>query len=100
MTSARPTASLPGVPAIAASLPGYDALNFHGLHAPPKTPRAIVAKLNEATNRILRSPEVTKQLGALAMEPAAGTPAEYLDFIRRQLDVWLPVVRATGARAE
>lgn len=100
VTSARPTPSLPGVPSIAAALPGYDALNFHGLHAPPKTPRAIVARLNDETNRILRSPEVTKQLAALAMDIDAGTPAQYQDFIRKQLDLWVPVVKSSGARAD
>lgn len=100
VTSARPTASLPGVPSISAALPGYDALNFHGLHAPPKTPRAIVARLNDETNRILRSAEVVKQLGTLAMDVDAGTPAQYREFIRKQLDQWLPVVTASGARAD
>lgn len=100
VTSARPTPSLPGVPSISAALPGYDALNFHGLHAPPKTPPAIVKRLNEETNRILRSPEVTKQLANLAMDVEAGTPAQYQEFIRRQLDQWVPVVKASGARAD
>lgn len=100
VTSARPTAAMPNVPSIAAALPGYDALNFHGLHAPAKTPRAIVARLNEATNRILRSPEVAKQLGALAMDIDAGTPAQYQDFIRKQIELWVPVVRASGAKAD
>lgn len=100
VTSGRPTPSLPGVPSISAALPGYDALNFHGLHAPPKTPRAIVKRLNDETNRILRSAEVTKQLAALAMDVDAGTPAQYQEFIRKQLDLWVPVVKASGARAE
>lgn len=100
VTSARPTAAMPGVPSIAAALPGYDALNFHGLHAPPKTPRAIVARLNEETNRILRSPDVVKQLGNLAMDVDAGTPAQYREFIRKQLAQWVPVVKASGAKAD
>lgn len=100
VTSAKPTPSLPGVPSISAALPGYDALNFHGLHAPPKTPRAIVNRLNEETNRILRSAEVVKQLATLAMDIDAGTPEQYRDFIRRQLDQWVPVVKASGARPD
>jgi tripartite-type tricarboxylate transporter receptor subunit TctC len=100
VTSARPTASLPNVPAIASAVPGYEALNFHGLHAPAKTPRAIVARLNDQTNRILRSPEVTKQLAALAMDIDAGSPERYRAFVKAQLEQWVPVVRASGAKAD
>jgi tripartite-type tricarboxylate transporter receptor subunit TctC len=100
VTSARSTSSLPNVPPIASVLPGYEGLNFHGMHAPAKTPAAIVARLHQETTRILRSPEMAKQLGALAMDVVAGTPEEYRVFIKAQTDQWAPVIKSSGMRAD
>jgi tripartite-type tricarboxylate transporter receptor subunit TctC len=100
VTSAQPTSSLPNVPPIASALPGYEGLNFHGMHAPAKTPVAIVARLHDETTKILRRPDVAKQLNALAMEIVAGTPEQYRAFIEAQIDQWGPVVKSTGARAD
>ncbi len=100
VTSARSVASLPNVPPIAAALPGYEALNFHGLHAPAKTPARVAARLHQETSRILQRPEVVKQLNALAMDIAVGTGAQYEAFIKAQLEQWVPIVRAAGAKAD
>ena len=100
VTSAQSTSSLPNVPPIASVLPGYEGLNFHGLHAPAKTPAAIVARLHDETTRILRRPDVVKQLNALAMDVVAGTPEQYRAFIKAQMEQWGPVVKSTGARAD
>ena len=100
VTSARATPSLPNVPPIASVLPGYNALNFHGLHAPAKTPKAITAKLHAETTAILRRPDVQEKLAGLAMDVAASTPEEYRAFIKAQIAQWTPVVKATGARGE
>jgi tripartite-type tricarboxylate transporter receptor subunit TctC len=100
VTSAKPTASLPNVPPIATVVPGYEGLNFHGLHAPAKTPRAVVAKLHDETTRILLSPEVHEQLSRLAMDVVASGPAEYRAFINAQIKQWAPLVKSSGARAD
>lgn len=100
VTSAKPTPHMPGVPPIASVLPGYDALNFHGLHAPLKAPAAIVAKLNSESARILKRADVADRLGGFAMDIAAGTPEQYRAFIKAQIAQWAPVVKASGARAD
>jgi len=100
VTSAKSVSSLPNVPPIAAALPGYDALNFHGLHAPAKTPARIVTRLHDETARILQRPEVVKQLNSLAMDVAVGTSAQYYAFIQAQIDQWVPVLRAAGIKPE
>jgi tripartite-type tricarboxylate transporter receptor subunit TctC len=98
VTSAKPAASLPNVPPIATVVPGYEGLNFHGLHVPAKTPRAIVAKLHDETTRILLSPEIRERLNGLAMDVIASSPAEYRAFIDAQIKQWTPLVKASGAR--
>src|SRR5471030_789796 len=100
VTSARSTPSLPNVPPIASVVPGYEGLNFHGLHAPAKTPRAVVVKLHEETTRILRRPDVRELLNGLSMDIAATGPAEYRAFIQAQIGQWTPLVKASGARVD
>ena len=100
VTSAKPTASMPNVPPLATVVPGYEGLNFHGLHAPAKTPRAIVARLHDETTRILLSPDVRERLNGLAMDITASGPAEYRAFIKAQIDQWTPLVKSSGARAD
>ena len=100
VTSARPAPSLPNVPPIAAVVPGYEALNFHGLHVPAKTPRAVVARLHEETTKILRRRDVHDRLSGMSMEIPASTPDEYRAFIKAQVEKWVPLVRATGARVD
>jgi tripartite-type tricarboxylate transporter receptor subunit TctC len=100
VTSARPSSSLPNVPAIASVLPGYEGLNFHGMHAPAKTPPAIMARLQDETTRILRQPEIVKLLNAMAMDIVAGTPEQYRAFIKAQIELWGPVIKSSGLRAE
>ena len=82
------------------SVPGYEGLNFHGLHAPAKTPRPVVVKLHEETTRILLRPDVQERLHGLSMDIIASGPAEYRAFIQAQLARWTPLVKASGARVE
>jgi len=100
VTSAKPVPSLPNVPPIASLLPGYEGLNFHGMHAPAKTPAAITTKLHDETTAILRRPDVTKQLQGLAMDIPASTPEQYRAYIKAQISLWGQVIKAAGVRAE
>lgn len=100
VTSARPTSSLPNVPPIASVVPGYEGLNFHGLHAPAKTPRPVVAKLHEETTKILRRQDVRERLNGLAMDIVATGPEEYRAFIKTQIELWTPLVKSSGARPD
>jgi len=100
VTSARSVPSLPGVPPIASEVPGYEALNFHGLHAPAGTPRAIASRLHEETTKILHRADVLERLNSLAMDVAASTPSEYRAYIEAQIGKWAPLVKASGARAD
>ena len=100
VTSAQPTPHLPNVPPIASVLPGYDALNFHGLSLPPNTPAAIVTRLNTESTKILKRPDVSERLNGFAMDIVTGTPDEYRAFIKAQIEQWAPVIRSSGARAD
>ncbi len=100
VTSAQTTPHLPGVPSIASVVPGYDALNFHGLHLPANTPVAIVTRLNVEIAKILKRADVADKLNGFAMDISAGSPEQYHAFVKAQLAQWAPVVKSSGMRAE
>jgi len=100
VTSTTPSARLPGVPAIASLVPGYEGLNFHGLHGPAGLPAPIALRLSQEVTKAVRSPESKERLDGLAMDPAGTSPAEYDAFIRRQVQQWVPFVKSASIRAD
>ena len=60
--------ALPDVPTIAETLPGFEAVAWYGIVAPPKTPKNIIDKINADVNEALRQPEVQEQLKKLSAE--------------------------------
>jgi tripartite-type tricarboxylate transporter receptor subunit TctC len=100
VTSAKPSAMLPGVPPIASVVPGYDALNWHGIEVPAKTPKAIVSRLYEEGVKIVRRPDMQEKLYALSMDVDLMAPDDYRAFIKREIGRWGPVIKASGARVE
>jgi tripartite-type tricarboxylate transporter receptor subunit TctC len=100
VTSAAPNPRLPNVPPIASVLPGYEALEFHGLHAPAKTPKQLVARLHRDVAAALRSPDVKARLDGIAMDVSASTPAEFTEFIGKQIKTWAAVARAANIRVD
>lgn len=93
VTSAKRSALLPEVAAIAEVLPGYEVLTWNGLVAPAGTPRAIVEKLNVATRQALADPEVRAQLQELGLETAISSPAEFAAYVREQIDAFAKLAR-------
>lgn len=93
VTSAKRSALLPEVAAIAEILPGYEVLTWNGLVAPAGTPSTIVEKLNAATRQALADPEVAAQLQELGLETAISSPAEFAAYIREQIDAFAKLAR-------
>ncbi|CAG0985665.1 hypothetical protein GPROT1_02610 [Gammaproteobacteria bacterium] len=96
VTSPKRIPSLPTVPAIAESVPGYEAEIWIGLWAVAGTPAPIVAKIHEATVRTLADPEVAKRLadGGMVIEPRS--PAAFATIVKNEIDRWGSVVTALG----
>jgi len=92
---------LPGVPTTAeAGLPNYRAYSWFGLFAPAGTPATIVSKMNEAVRSAVLDPANRVRLEQQDLPPILeGSPAEFARFLRRELESWVPVVRASGATA-
>jgi tripartite-type tricarboxylate transporter receptor subunit TctC len=84
--------SLPDVPTIADTLPGFASVTWFALVAPPKTPAAIAEKISAAVNEALRDPNVIKRFGDLTAEPAGGTPQETAAYFRDEAERWKNVI--------
>jgi tripartite-type tricarboxylate transporter receptor subunit TctC len=92
---------LPQVPTVAESgYPGFEALAWHGVYAPAKTPPAIVDKLNAELNKILAEPEVREKLQKDGIDPIGGSPAAYGAYTRAEIAKWGAIVREAHIRLE
>jgi len=84
--------SLPSVPTIAETLPGFASVTWFALAAPPKTPAAIVDKINAGVNEALHDPNVIKRFAGLSAEPAGGTPQATAAYFQDEVVRWKKVI--------
>ena len=91
--------SMPELPALAETLPGFNNTTWFGLLAPKGTPEPIVNKLNAEMKNAITNPEFGKQLEALGLEAASSTPQELGEMIRVELARWTKVIREAGIQA-
>jgi tripartite-type tricarboxylate transporter receptor subunit TctC len=95
VTTATRIASVPEVPTMEeAGVKDFRSDSWNALAAPPKTPAAIVAKLNDAINAVLKEPETAEHLRNMNMTPVGGTPDAAKIFIRQETERWGEVIRA------
>lgn len=100
VASGKRLASLPNVPAIGETLPGFEAWAWFAIVAPPKTPMAIVAKINADANEALRDPEVRKRFDNFSAEIVGGTQQTTADYFRKEVDNWHNVIKAANVKLE
>ena len=91
-------ATLPDVPAVAETLPGFEAYEWHGVFAPAGTAPEIVAKLNAGLNAVLRQPDIVARLAQLNVEARQNTPEEFRVFVASEMDKWGRVVREANIK--
>lgn len=100
VTSAKRTALVPDVPAIAETVPGYEFIGWYSLFAPAKTPAGIVDKLNAEIAKALKAPEFRERFTALGTEPRTSTPQELAGYLRVQTEKMRKAVQDSGARLD
>jgi tripartite-type tricarboxylate transporter receptor subunit TctC len=86
--------SLPNIPTIAETLPGFASVTWYALAAPPKTPASIVNKINAAVNEALKDPRVDKGFANLSAEPAGGTSEATAAYFHDEVERWKKVIVA------
>ncbi|MGZ5126877.1 MAG: Bug family tripartite tricarboxylate transporter substrate binding protein [Burkholderiales bacterium] len=88
------------VPALAETVPGYEAEAWYGLLAPAKTSPAIVSKLHEEIVKALRTTDLSDRLKAQGLDPVGSTPQEFLSYMQRDIAKWTKVVKAAGVKLD
>ena len=86
--------ALPDVPTIAETLPGFEAVAWYGIVAPPKTPKGITDKINADVNEALRQPEVQDHLRKLSAQVFGGSVDKTSSYLREEIDRWDAVIKS------
>ena len=100
VTTAKRWHTLPNVPTVAETIPGYEVVLWFGTMAPRGTPQPILNQLNAGINKALQSADIKKNLAADGMTPSGGTPQHFDERIRKDYERWTKVVKESGIKVE
>jgi tripartite-type tricarboxylate transporter receptor subunit TctC len=90
--------TLPDVPTIAETLPGFEATAWFAIVAPPGTPKQIVAKLNADINEALKDPAVAKRMGTMSAEIVGGSLDATAKYFAAEVERWHKVIKAANVK--
>ena len=96
----KPLDTLPDLPPVGATVPGFDTLPWAGMFAPAHTPKRIIAKLNAEIVRAIEKPAISQRLVDVGLQPAPSTPAELDRFVKQQLAAWGKKIKDAGIQPE
>ena len=95
VTGARRHPLLPEVPTLEElGLPGFDGVQWYGIMGPPNMPPAITERLNAEINKLINSPELKQRLSSEALETMPMSPAEFTDYVKKDIAKWTALVAA------
>jgi tripartite-type tricarboxylate transporter receptor subunit TctC len=101
VTTAKRSASFPGLPTVAeAGVPGFDAITWHGIVVPARTPQTVIARLNREFNKLLQTADMRERLMVLGSDIIGGEPKQLTDYMRVEIPRWAKVIKDSGARAD
>lgn len=100
VTTAKRVDSIPDVPTIGETVPGYEVFVWYGISAPKGTPAEIVDKLNTAVNAVLANPKLAARFHELGGEPMPMSPAEFGKLVADETVKWAKVVKFAGLSVE
>jgi tripartite-type tricarboxylate transporter receptor subunit TctC len=100
VTSEQREASMPQLPTVGETVPGYEATAWFGIGMPKGTPREFIDKVNAEVNRALVDPKMRERLAELGGKSIAGTPEDFAKVIAAETAKWEKVVISSGAKVE
>jgi len=100
VTSEKRSATLPEVPALAETLPGFSIVSWQAIFAPAGVPQPVVDKLSTEVIKAINDPEVKSKLVAQGIEPSGMTPAELSAFQKSEIDKWARVIKAGNIKID
>ncbi len=100
VASSQRLPALPNVPTIAETLPGFEAVAWYGIVAPPSTPKNIVDKINADVNEALRQPQVQDQLKKLSAGIIGGPVDKTSAYLREEIERWGAVIKSANIEVQ
>jgi tripartite-type tricarboxylate transporter receptor subunit TctC len=100
VASERRLPSLPDVPTMAETLPGFESAAWYAVVAPPKTPKAVIQKLNTDISDALRDPDVQDRLKKLSAEIVGGSVDAAAKFMHKEVDRWNEVIKTANVKMQ
>lgn len=100
VTSAKRLPSLPHVPTVAESIPGYEVTSWQAIFVPAATPKAIVERLHSEIAKILNDPEMQDRLAKLGMQPADLSLPQIAAFQKAEVTKWAQVIKAANIKID
>ena len=100
VTSQEREPSMPQLPTVGETVPGYEATAWFGIGMPKNTPREFIDRINAEVNRALADPKMRERLAELGGKPIAGSPEDFGKVIAAETAKWEKVVISSGAKVE
>ena len=100
VTSPKRWPSVPDIPAIAETVPGFESVGFYGISVPKGTPPEIIATLNQAVGEALKDPKLVARLTEVGGIPKPMTPAEFGKLVADETEKWRKVVEFAGVSVD
>jgi tripartite-type tricarboxylate transporter receptor subunit TctC len=100
VTSPNRWPSVPDIPAIAETVPGFEAVGFYGISVPKGTPPEIIARLNKAVGEALKDPKLVARLAETGGVPKPMSPAEFGKLVADETAKWRKVVEFAGVSVD
>ena len=100
VTGAQPSPLNPGLPPVAATVPGFEISGITGIYAPAKTPAAIINQLNREIVRFLKSPEGTEKFTLKGDDIVGSSPQELVTKIKTEIAKYSKLIKDAGIKVE
>jgi tripartite-type tricarboxylate transporter receptor subunit TctC len=100
VTTSERSETMPDVPPISDTLPGFETSSFYGVGAPHGTPQPIIDLLNKQINAALADPSIKARLGELGAIPILGDARQFSAMLAAETERWRKVVATSGLRKE
>jgi tripartite-type tricarboxylate transporter receptor subunit TctC len=100
VTTKRPSALLPHLPTMDATVKGFDITSWQGWLGPANMPKDMVTRLNAEIRKVIERPDIKSQLGERGMEAFSGTPEEFDAFLKEQLVLWEKLIADAGVEKQ
>jgi tripartite-type tricarboxylate transporter receptor subunit TctC len=101
VTNPKRIAAAPELPTLAElGIKGYAVVNWYGLMAPKRTPKAVIDRIAKETHTAMHSPDLAKRLAADGSEPVGSSPGEFEAHIRSEQERWGRVIKQAGIKGE